>query len=254
MILLRNFVFFIIGLWVVAWMLRSSANESIVVVFVFILAVLALFISIVIKYIIIKKSKIAEFDSIESNLSIRRPEIKKSKKVVMLRDQMARVKYQQSRKMYQELAQMTNAERQEVAGFSSSERQRLIDEKIAKRFKKDNIKSIDEMSGTEFEEFVANELKKQNWIVILTPPGADQGLDIMATKGVLKVAVQCKRYTQPVGNSAVQEIHAARSYYDANQACVISTSKFTRSAIELARKLDVQLIHYSEISNMHRNK
>ena len=48
-------------------------------------------------------------------------------------------------------------------------------------------------------------------------------------------AVQCKLYQGKVGNSAVQEAVAGKSYYDCDEAMVITNSVFYPGAIALAK-------------------
>lgn len=110
---------------------------------------------------------------------------------------------------------------------------------------------VENMTGTQFEQFVAQQLRAAGWQATVTPVGADQGLDVMATRGDLKVAIQCKRYLAAVGNAAVQEVHAARTFHGANRAVVVTSSTYTRSAQELASKLDVELLHYRDLSRLH---
>lgn len=112
--------------------------------------------------------------------------------------------------------------------------------------------SVESMTGAEFERYVASTLRSHGWSAEVTKTGADQGLDVLARKGALVVAIQCKRYAQAVSNGAIQEVHAARSFYDANRACVITTSRFTRSAHDLATKLDVKLLHYDDLDALDR--
>lgn len=112
--------------------------------------------------------------------------------------------------------------------------------------------SVESMTGAEFEQYVASTLRNHGWSAEVTKTGADQGLDVLARKGALVVAIQCKRYAQAVSNGAIQEVHAARSFYDANRACVITTSRFTRSAHDLATKLDVKLLHYDDLDALDR--
>lgn len=54
--------------------------------------------------------------------------------------------------------------------------------------------------------------------------------------------MQCKFYSGNVGNAAVQEVYAAKAFYDASHAAVICNTGFTRSAIELAGKLGILLV------------
>lgn len=110
--------------------------------------------------------------------------------------------------------------------------------------------SIDSMSGIEYEEHCENILILAGWKCKKTAITGDQGLDILATKPGCITAIQCKKSLGSVGNSAVQEVYSARAFYDANYAVVISNGSFTRSAIELACKLNVFLISHSDINSL----
>lgn len=110
--------------------------------------------------------------------------------------------------------------------------------------------SIDSMSGVEYEEYCENLLTLAGWKCKRTAIAGDQGLDILATKPGYITAIQCKKTIGSVGNSAVQEVYSARAFYDANYAVVISSGSFTRSAIELACKLNVFLINHSDINSL----
>jgi restriction system protein len=75
------------------------------------------------------------------------------------------------------------------------------------------------------------------------------GGDLLLTIDDRKVAVQLKRYTAPVGNAAVQAVFAGMSDYKAKEAWVITTSSFTKSAVELAKSTRVRLIDGKELED-----
>ena len=70
----------------------------------------------------------------------------------------------------------------------------------------------------------------------------------MAYKDDIIVCIQCKRYSKPVGNKAVQEVVAAKMLIGANYGCVIATGGFTKSATELAKTTGKSLIPAESIS------
>ena len=53
--------------------------------------------------------------------------------------------------------------------------------------------------------------------------------------------IQVKRRKQTIGISAIQEAHTAKDYHRANKALVIISSKFSKSAIECAERVNVEL-------------
>ena len=59
------------------------------------------------------------------------------------------------------------------------------------------------MSGDEYEKYCKYILEQRGWEVNITPKSGDQGVDLIASKEYLKVCIQCKRYSKPVGNKAV---------------------------------------------------
>lgn len=124
-----------------------------------------------------------------------------------------------------------------------------IDEK-AKKQKLPKITFDKTMSGFEFEHFCEQLFLKTNWQVKKTKSGADQGIDLIIEKNHKKLGVQCKKYSRPVGNKAVQEVKAGISYYNLDGGMVLTNNKFTKSAIELANTNGIQLVHYLDIDKL----
>lgn len=103
-------------------------------------------------------------------------------------------------------------------------------------------------NGIEFEHWCAERIDRQGWKVQVSQASGDQGVDIIAIRDGTKVAIQCKRYSQPVGNKAVQEAYSGSRFSDAQEACVIATAGYTRSARELAASTNVKLIDADNIA------
>lgn len=108
-------------------------------------------------------------------------------------------------------------------------------------------------NGYEFEEYVATVLQSEGWETRPTRKSGDQGLDVLAFDERFRVAIQCKRYSAPVGNSAVQEAHAAADFIGATHAVLVATAGFTRSATELAEVLGVVLVSDSELFELRQH-
>ena len=90
-------------------------------------------------------------------------------------------------------------------------------------------------------------MEEKGWSVIKTATTGDQGVDLVAAKQDVRVAIQCKRYTGTIGNSAVQQVAAGRLLYATNYAVVVSNSSYTKSAVELARSANVMLLHHEDL-------
>lgn len=102
-------------------------------------------------------------------------------------------------------------------------------------------------NGIDFEHWCASRLEEQGWHVRVSKASGDQGIDIEAMKDGLLVAIQCKRYSTPIGNKSVQEAYTGATHYGANKAVVIGTGGYTKAAIELAANTGVTLIDAENI-------
>ena len=97
-----------------------------------------------------------------------------------------------------------------------------------------SIQDIDLMNGLEFENFVSIIFKKMGYDTELTKQSGDQGIDVIATKGITKIGIQAKCYSNTVGNSAIQEATAGKQFYNCSKIMVITNNFFTSSAQQLA--------------------
>ena len=108
----------------------------------------------------------------------------------------------------------------------------------------------DSMDGIEYEHYCADILRKSGWDAIVSKASGDQGVDIFASNQRLSVAIQCKKYSNPVGNKAVQEVTSGATFQNADHAVVVSNSSYTTSARQLAAKSGVLLLHHSELDQL----
>lgn len=101
---------------------------------------------------------------------------------------------------------------------------------------------IDLMEGHDFEYYCAELLRHRGFQEVeVTKGSGDYGIDILAEKEGVTYAIQCKRYTAPVGVKAVQEAYAGRDYYDRMVGAVLTNQYFTQPAVEAAKKLKILL-------------
>lgn len=104
----------------------------------------------------------------------------------------------------------------------------------------------------EFEKYCAEVLRRVGWIARVTKASGDQGVDVIASRNNVRVALQCKLYSHPVGNKAVQEIAAGRLHEGADFAVVVSNKSFTVAAQQLAKTMGVMLIHHSQLGELDK--
>jgi restriction system protein len=99
----------------------------------------------------------------------------------------------------------------------------------------------------EYERAISDFFTQKGWNSIATQASGDQGADVIAEKSNHRVVVQCKLYSQPVGNKAVQEVMSAKTFYECTTAIVVTNASYTKSARQLAHSCGVELLHHDEL-------
>lgn len=117
-----------------------------------------------------------------------------------------------------------------------------------------SVEDTDGMDGLEFATFCADILKKSGFCDIQVTQGSgDYGIDILAKKESISYAIQCKCYTTPVGNKAVQEAFSGKAFYNCMVAVVMTNNYFTDAAIETAKRNAVVLWNRDYLDEMIKN-
>lgn len=113
-----------------------------------------------------------------------------------------------------------------------------------------DMKTIDNITGVEFERFIRALLEKIGVPVIQTPESGDYGADIIAVFNNAKFVIQCKRYNGTVGIAAIQEVCGAVKYYHATVGAVITNNYFSRQAERLAAANGIILINRNRLKDL----
>jgi len=109
--------------------------------------------------------------------------------------------------------------------------------RIPQYFKRNNpnLAAIDNMTGLEFERYVARLLKSKGYNNIRLTEEYDYGIDIIAEKDGIRWGIQVKRYSGLVSADAVRQVITALKKYDCDRAMVITNSTYSMVAKDLAR-------------------
>ena len=116
--------------------------------------------------------------------------------------------------------------------------------------KPDLFQYDESMDGIAYEHYCADILRRSGWNALVSKASNDQGVDILVSNQRKTVAIQCKKYSNPVGNKAVQEVTSGATFHNADHAVVVSNSSYTTSARQLAGKSGVLLLHHSELGRL----
>lgn len=110
----------------------------------------------------------------------------------------------------------------------------------------------DDMNPLEFERHCAEAMRLAGWAAETTKGSGDQGVDVVAERARIRVVLQCKRYSTSVGNKAVQEAFAAKTFARAQHAAVVTNSQFTPAARALAASTGVLLLHFTDLARPNK--
>lgn len=124
--------------------------------------------------------------------------------------------------------------------------------KYQKKLAKSGMYDIDRMDGLQFESYLKALLKELGYKSKVTSGSHDFGADIIMKNNRKKVVIQAKRYgyKNKVSLDAIQQIYTAKTYYNADQAVVITNSTFTKSASELAQACNVKLYDRYKLTDL----
>lgn len=107
-----------------------------------------------------------------------------------------------------------------------------------------------DMSGTEFEDYVARIARSCGVPVIMTSLTGDWGVDLIIGHRPHRLAVQCKRRSRPVGAGAVQEVVAGAPMQDCTKTMVVTNHEFTPAARKLAELHGCELVGGAELPRL----
>lgn len=105
-----------------------------------------------------------------------------------------------------------------------------------------DLLALDQMTGVQFEQRLAALFRQQGLRVQPTPATGDFGADLLVYTATGMLVVQAKRSARTVGVRAVQEAVAARAYYGAARAMVVTNATFSEPAQRLAAQTGVDLV------------
>ena len=120
------------------------------------------------------------------------------------------------------------------------------------KFAKSGLRAIDRMSGTDFEDFVAAQLRIAGYSVAPTASTGDYGVDLIAKKDGVRMAVQCKRLAKAVGVAAVQQVVAGALHHGCNRTVVVTNQTFTKAARQLAGTHRCRLVGRTQLQSWTR--
>jgi hypothetical protein len=102
------------------------------------------------------------------------------------------------------------------------------------------------MTPRQFEELVCEHFRNKGYEAKTNSYVGDYGVDVFATKGNEKIAVQAKMYgsgTRKINRQMVMELHGAKDYFDCTKAVIATDGILLADALEVANKLKIEILN-----------
>ena len=113
------------------------------------------------------------------------------------------------------------------------------------------------MNPRQFEELVCEHFRHNGYEAKTTSYGNDYGVDVFATKGKEKIAVQVKMYgggSRKINRQMVMELHGAKDYFDCTKAVIATNGILLPDALEVAQKLKIDILYIDDSSALTKPK
>jgi restriction endonuclease Mrr len=115
-------------------------------------------------------------------------------------------------------------------------------------------KSVNRVTGIELEEKVRQLLEIMGLKATTTKASGDGGIDVVAFSSTPifsgKYIVQCKDWTNPVGEPIIRDLFGVVISEGANKGILITTGKYTNAAYRFAEGKPIELIDGDELTRL----
>ncbi len=109
------------------------------------------------------------------------------------------------------------------------------------------LTEVDAMTGTEFEELVANLCRRDGCVEVRRVGGAnDNGADVVGRlPDGRSMVIQCKRYapTSTIASRELRDLLGARVHFGADLAVFVTTTRFSRPSEKFALQHGILAVH-----------
>jgi len=113
------------------------------------------------------------------------------------------------------------------------------------------------MRPDEYEHIVAEFFEQKGFSTKVSQYSNDYGVDVFATKGKTKIAIQAKMFgnsTRPINRQMIMELHGAKDYFDCTKAIMATNGRIIDNALEVAEKLKIEVLNIPAIKPNFKSK
>ena len=90
-------------------------------------------------------------------------------------------------------------------------------------------------------------------MVEFTQASGDHGIDLLLKKDNQIIAVQCKRWTAPIGEAVIRDFLGSITTTGATSGYIVASSTFTSKAYSFAQNQPIKLIDFDELLELAKS-
>lgn len=112
------------------------------------------------------------------------------------------------------------------------------------------------MLPEEYEKYVAGIFHERGYHTVITPLSGDWGIDVFATKGNEKIAIQAKMYghtSRKVNRAVIMQLYGAMAYHDCTKAVLATDGELLDDAYMVAKKLGIEVLYTAKNNSLQRH-
>lgn len=113
------------------------------------------------------------------------------------------------------------------------------------------------MRPDEYEQIVAEHFEKKGYKTTVSQYSNDYGVDVFATKGKEKIAIQAKMFggsSRPINRQMIMELHGAKDYFDCTKAIIATNGRIIDNALEVAKELKIEILKLQAVRTSNKTK
>jgi hypothetical protein len=104
-----------------------------------------------------------------------------------------------------------------------------------------------------YDEWCAAVLRRDGWQAqALLAAKVDMGIDVIAEKEGVRVALRCRQHDEPVDVAAIRQAIAGCQHFETTRAVVVSTTHYTPPAEKRAASSGILLLHENQLPDLAR--
>lgn len=109
------------------------------------------------------------------------------------------------------------------------------------------LNQLKNMDPIEFERFCGYLYERRGYTAHMTASTGDEGVDLLLKKGNELVVVQCKRYSNTVGQPTVRDLYGTMLHNNATSSALVTTARISRQAEDWAKGKPIHLVDGHEL-------